>query len=162
MPKQVVGAYGYKVTSINDPKYGLSKFTSNEIKVIYDKVTEGGATSNSVTPGQSVTVWFKVVYEYNIEQFNNSPECSLSVNGELATWSASNQRWEIQVTSSEANVKSFRVTGIQDMKYQLTSFTDAANPVSVEWKQAGIPSYPLGSLILAMLLAAALLKLRRS
>ena len=61
--KRAVGRYGYKVASINDPKYGLEAFTTNEVYCIFDRIKE---TFNFETtyPG-SIRVTVKLEYLYD-------------------------------------------------------------------------------------------------
>ena len=47
--KGAVGKYGYKVASINDPKYGLEAFTSNEVYCIFDRIKETFNFENNIS-----------------------------------------------------------------------------------------------------------------
>ena len=153
--KNTVGAYWYYPSSISDPLYNLTGYLSNPVKIIYDriKVIDGGISSSSVTVNQPVTVWFKAVYEYDNEPFNDS-KGDLLVNGEEMKWSTANQRWEKEFTSSQAKKLTFEVSGVHDHKYNLNAINTASKTISVEWTSAGIPGYPLLGIAAGFLLAA--------
>ena len=58
-----VGVRGYKVTSIDDDKYGLTAFTTNEVYVIFDRMN-ASYQIETVTPG-TVQMMVNVVFEYD-------------------------------------------------------------------------------------------------
>ena len=73
------------------------------------------------------------------------------INGEDATWSEDN-RWML-IVSSEAPAKiSYSVTGITDDQYGLSSYQSDVADLEVDWKNAGIPGYPLISILTALVL----------
>ena len=119
------------------------------------KMVDCGASSNSVEVNKPVVVWYKAVYEHDGEEFNGD-EGTLEVNDVTMTWSPTNERWEAEFTSSEPKTVTFKVTGVQDNVYGLTSYSEAASQPRVEWRQAGIPGYPTGSILLGVILAVAL------
>ncbi|MEM2982840.1 MAG: hypothetical protein QXH17_06715 [Candidatus Bathyarchaeia archaeon] len=61
--KSVVGKYWYTVSSIEDPKYGLTVFSSNEVYCIFDRINSQ-VKIEAQTPGVTqVTVYLN--YEYD-------------------------------------------------------------------------------------------------
>ena len=154
----IVGSFSYSVQGISDPLYGLKAFSGNEVKCIWDrvKIIDSGVTSASVSVNQPVTVWFKAVYEYDQELFDGS-KGTLKVNDALLTWSSPNQRWEKELTSSDPKTVTFKVSELKETRYGLTSFFDSSKALTVEWKQSGIPSYPIESLVYGVLLVLMIL-----
>jgi len=150
-----VGDFTYSVQSITDPLYGLTAFTCNNVTCIWDrvKIVDGGVSSEVAKPGEIVTVWFKVMYEYDSEVFDGSKGV-LYVNGEPMEWSSNNQRWEKEYVSEQPEAITLSVTGIKDEKYGLTVYNDAVGPLSVEWKKPGIPGFPYESIMLGLVLGA--------
>jgi len=141
-----------QVESISDSLYGLSEYTSTSVDCIWDtvKVTERGVSESSVSVDETVEVWFKAEYAYDSKPFTGN-DGTLFINGEEATWLEDN-RWILTV-SSEAPAKiSYSVTGITDDQYGLSSYQSDVADVEVEWKNAGIPGYPLVSILTALVL----------
>jgi len=62
------------------------------------------------------------------------------------------RKWILSVFSDDPITVSYGVTGIIDDQYGLSSYqSDIAN-IEVEWKNAGIPGYPLISILTALVL----------
>jgi len=71
--KNVVGKYGYKVVSISDPTYGLTTFITNEVYVIFDKVTVTlSAVDDTVAVGSTASITKTVVYQYDGAEFDGT------------------------------------------------------------------------------------------
>ena len=87
-------------------------------------------------------------------------EGELFINGESASWSSSNSRWELNVSSSNPATKTYSVSSIDDDQFDLIVFSSDVTDVDVEWKQAGIPSFPLESIVTALVLLGFYLRTR--
>jgi len=73
LTKNIVGKYGYKVALITDPVYGLTKFTTNEVYVIFDKVTVTlSAVDGTIEVGSTATVTQTAVYQYDGTDFDGT------------------------------------------------------------------------------------------
>ena len=134
-PKEDVGRYDYRVIGILDSRDRLCKSVSNDFEVILDRVVivEGGVSRSSTSVGEAETVWFKAVYEYDSEVFDGSKGV-LYVNGEPMEWSFERGRWEREYASDAPQRVSFRITGVEDEKYGLTTIKNAVALPTVEWK----------------------------
>lgn len=152
-PKNDVGKYNVLVESINDPLYGLTSFTQNDVTCIWDrvKVKEGGVSNSETAVKKSEKVWFKAEYEYNSEVFDSSKGI-LFMNDEPMEWSTTSMRWEKEYISDKPQTLSFEVTGIQDDKYGLKKFNDSVGSLSIEWKQQGIPGFSYESILLGLVI----------
>ena len=150
-----VGKYTYNVSGVSDPIYGITQYQSNDVTCILDrmKIIDGGVSNSESKVKESETVWFKAVYEYDDEVFDGS-KGTLEINGESGQWSETNQRWELMYTPDEPTSMTFEVTGIIDETYGLTSLNDIAGKQTIEWKSAGIPGFPIGAILLGILLSA--------
>jgi len=153
-----IGKHEIKVESINDPLFGLTTFTQNEVKCIWDriKIVGGGVSQESTIVKNSETVWFKAEYEYDSEIFDGSKGV-LYVNGEPLEWSSATSRWEKEYVSDKPQTISFEVTGVQDERYGLSTFDDMVGSLSIQWKQQGIPGFPHESIILGIMVGILLL-----
>jgi hypothetical protein len=102
--KNAVGKYGYKVSSISDPVYGLTAFSTNEVCVIWDKVTFTlSAAKSRVSVGSVAQISATAVYA-----FDNSPfKGSYSLNDTL-----------VKTSICKCG---YKVSGIVDELYGLTS-----------------------------------------
>jgi len=159
--RDMVGIITYNVSGVNCN--GITSFNQMvpSPSIIYDRVriVEGGVSGKSVSVNQPVIVWYKAVYEYDSEVFDGS-KGTLSVNGEPATWSSANQRWEKTYTENVARKQSFKVSAVTDSKYGLTKFTDVTITIDAEWVQTGISGYPYESIIIGVILVIIILILR--
>ncbi len=65
LTKNTVGKYGYTVTSISDPTYGITKFESNSVHCIFDKVTITlSASDDPVNVGSAANITWTATYQY--------------------------------------------------------------------------------------------------
>ncbi|TET79062.1 MAG: hypothetical protein E3J41_02920 [Candidatus Cloacimonadota bacterium] len=153
-----VGDFSYSVESIDDTKFGLTVFVSENATCIWDrvKITEGGVSKTETTVKRTETVWFRAEYEYDSEPFEGQ-DGLLYLNDEPMEWSPSNQRWESDFSSDSPETLTFKITGIQDDTYDLTIFDDTVGEQSIEWKQAGIPGFPFHSVLLGVLIGLIIL-----
>jgi len=156
-----VGVFTYTVEGIIDPQYSLTAFSSNEVTCIWDrvKIVEGGVSKESTSVGNTETVWFKAVYEYDNEVFDSSKGV-LYVNDEPIEFSSTNNRWEKTATSEKPVIKSFEITGVEDNKYGLTALNDVVGSLSIQWRSKGIPGFPYESIVLGVALGILLLWMR--
>lgn len=134
LTKATVGRYGFTTQSIADSLYGLTSFTSNEVYCIWDrvKVVEGGVSNALTNINQNETVWFRAVYEYDNVTFDNT-KGTLYVNGTAMAWSSSNNRWEKSFSFDTEGLRTFKVSGVSDTQYDLTSINDEAGAQSITW-----------------------------
>jgi hypothetical protein len=117
---------GYKVSRIVDELYGLTAFDTNEVSIIFDKVVvvEGGVGEEFAEVGKPVIVWFKAVYAYDGKTFDNA-EGTVYVDGELATWSEGNERWEyVHAEGGPGSRATFKVTAVSDTFNNPITFED--------------------------------------
>jgi len=65
LTKNSVGKYGYTVASISDSTYGITKFESNSVHCIFDKVTITLSVSDDpVTVGSAANITWTATYQY--------------------------------------------------------------------------------------------------
>ena len=129
-----VGRRGYTISSINDPTYGLTVFRSTAVSCIWDriKIVNGGVTNNSTYITQIETVWFRAVYEYDNVVFDSS-KGALYVNDSAMTWLAKNNRWEHDFMFEIPGARTFVVSKVSDIQYNLTTLKDMVGPQSIVW-----------------------------
>jgi hypothetical protein len=131
---QRVGKVVYNVSKIVDKKYGFTRFDSNVVSTIYDriKVISGGTSNQIATVNKPVTVWFKAQYEYDNSTFDGSSG-TLYVNGLPMKWSDPGQRWERFFNSSQLEKLTFNVTRVDDTRFGLSTINVQSSPISSEW-----------------------------
>jgi hypothetical protein len=161
----------YGVESINDNKYGLTKFVSNKVECIWDKVKiiQGGVTSELTKTGNIESVWFKAIYEYDGKEFTGVPLADnssnkLFVNGVPMIWSSFEKTWKYSTKLDDNGTLTFKVTGIEDISYKLTKYVDAVGLQSITWEKPFIET-PLGMLsvvtVLALIIAGVIFVIRK-
>lgn len=108
-----VGKKEWNVTSVNCGGITTYVQTADNPSITWDRIIiiDGGLTKDSIAQGETVTVWFKAVYEYENTTFNNG---TLYVNGSALTWSTINNRWEYNFTATTPGTQSFIITGAAD------------------------------------------------
>jgi micrococcal nuclease len=139
--KDGIGKALFTTVSIEDTTYGLTTITRNQAEIIWDrvKITQGGVSNQLTKAGNTETVWFKAVYEYDNSSFTGEPLIygdvnKVFVNGVPMSWSSSERMWKYS-TKLDDNGKLNFVTGIEDMRYKLTNFVDVAGPQSITWEK---------------------------
>lgn len=130
-----VGQYNITAVSISDQRYNLTAFTSNTLSLIFDsiRIVDGGSSKQTANVRDTETVWFRAVYEYDGKGFTGEDDI-LYVNNKSMTWSPIDSRWEYGATSNEAGVAEFKVTGVDDETYGLTSIENDFGSVFVLWE----------------------------
>lgn len=148
-----VGKASYSISSIEDEKYGLTKFISNSVDCIWDrvKITVGGVTNSHATTGSTESVWFKAAYEYDGEEFS-ADKGQVFVNNTPMVWSESDRTWRYNAKLDVADELTFEVSGIEDTQYKLTTFIDAVGPQTITWEKPFLET-PAGIASIAAVLA---------
>ncbi|MEM2889629.1 MAG: PQQ-binding-like beta-propeller repeat protein [Candidatus Bathyarchaeia archaeon] len=119
-----VTAISWVVTAVNCN--GVSRYFQMApiASVIWDRIIilEGGVTPQTANVGEWVTVWFKVVYEYDNENFYGK----LLVNGSKTQYSSADERWHLYYKATTPGTFTFEVTSIQDERYGLKTIKNVA------------------------------------
>ncbi len=120
----VVDGKTWMVTGVNCSGITAYMQTAPTPSVIWDqiKIVDGGVTNESIMAGETATVWFRAIYEYDSVFFEDT-DGVLYVNGSEMSWSTNN-RWEYDYTASILGQKAFTVTGVSDSLYNLTAIND--------------------------------------
>jgi len=131
-----VGRATITVANIFDQEYGLNSFTSNSVYCIWDriKIVEGEVNKETSKVGDMETVWFKVVYEFDEEEFTDQ-DGVIYVNNIPMSWSSHDRRWKYSTTLDEPGSIVFEITGIDDNKYGLSVIKDTVGPLTIEWER---------------------------
>ena len=139
-------------TSITDPEYDLTSFTSNTIQQTWDHITitETGTTNPNPSPGESTIYWARAIYQYDSKPFNETTGTLYTDNNPM-TWSTENNRWEHQYQQNQETTITPQITEVHDNLHGLTKIQDTTNPITIQYKSSGIPGYPLQSIILAVI-----------
>jgi hypothetical protein len=121
-----VGKQEWTVSSVNCSGVTTYVQTASNPSIVWDRIliVDGGLTRNSITQGETVTAWFKAVYEYDNTTFDNTNASSLYVNGSASSWSTPNNRWEYNFTATTPGTDTFIITGASDSLYGLTAIHD--------------------------------------
>ena len=69
---------------------------------------------------------------------------------------ARNSRWKKEVKSDSPTTKIFEVTGVQDDLHGITAFIDAVDPLSIQWRQHGMPGFSYRSIIIGVIVGTLL------
>ena len=133
-----VGQLNWTVTGVQCGD--VTSFSQNaaDPAIIWDRVAVygGGASPERVGPLVNSTVWFKARYSYDSTAVDGDAG-QISVNGTEMIWSASNSRWELNVSRREAGNVTYVVTNVSEVVYGLSGYTDSAGLVTVyftgEW-----------------------------
>jgi len=127
-----VGKQEWAVTAVNCGGVTAYTQTTPNPTIIWDQIqiTNGGTTKESVTLGETATIWFQAQYEYDNKIFDNTNGI-LYVNGLPMTWSATNNRWEYDYTPTTPGTKTFTISAVLDNSYGLTAINDIAGPQTI-------------------------------
>lgn len=156
--KDAVGKYYFTASGITDSKYGLTKFQSNVVACVWDriKIIGGGTSQQTALVGNSEQVWFIAIYEYdnmllkgpngtlflNTYVINQSSRgWQLGTSNEPMEWSAQNDRWEKSYTFGTQGSRRFTVSKVEDNVYNLTAINDVVGPSDVTWLSSGWSSF---------------------
>ena len=127
-----VGYMSWSITGVNCSGISTYVQTASSPSIVWDQIeiSEGGVTKQSPTLGETTVVWFKALYEYDDQVFNDARGI-LYINGSQATWSTTNNRWEYSLVATTIGTTSYTVSGVNDAPYGLTSIDDRAGPQTV-------------------------------
>ena len=104
LTQTTTGKYTYRAVAISDEKYGLSKFETNEVEVIFDRIVINLSAPPRVQVGKTAPISYTAHYEYDGEKFS----------GKII--------FNRDVSSSRIERVSFTVSEIIDDLYGLRSF----------------------------------------
>lgn len=122
LTKNIVGKYGYKVALITDPVYGLAKFTTNEVYVIFDKVTVTlSAVDGTIEVGSTATVTQTAVYQYDGTDFDGT----ITLNDTLTKSTVGTYYYTTQSISGDTH----GITEFESNTIPIT-FVDTTTPVA--------------------------------
>ncbi len=130
-----VDKHSYKILSIQDD-YGITEFESNTIDCIWDKIIiyDGGVSSNQSRIGNNERIWIKTKYAYDDKEFSGN-DGSVFINWLKCEWSDEEKLWYIDVSSNEVGDAEYFVTNIIDDKYNLSSFSQKINKLTINWTE---------------------------
>jgi hypothetical protein len=147
-------ASAWAVNAVNCSGVTAYTQTADIQTIIWDKImiVDGGLTKNSIAQGETVTVWFKAVYEYDNTTFNTGV---LYVNGSALTWSMADNRWEYSFTAASLGTVSFRITGATDSLYGITAINDTTGAKTLTVvDQPGLTAPILYGIVAIIIIAA--------
>jgi hypothetical protein len=127
-----VGKEKWIVTGVNCNGVTTYIQTAQNPSIIWDQIqiVDGGITKESALLGETVTIWFKALYEYDNGVFKDTNGV-LAVNGSAMSWSIANNRWEHNYSATTIGTKAFRISGVSDHSYNLTVINDTIGAQSV-------------------------------
>jgi hypothetical protein len=124
------------LASVSENAYGITALnpsaSSKTISVIWDRIriTDGGTTKETLTLGETATIWFKATYEYDETTFT-SANGTLYLNGTQMTWSTTNTRWEYTYTATTTGTATFTVSAVSDSSQGLTTINDVVGTQTI-------------------------------
>jgi len=86
------------------------------------KIVDGGVTKESVMVGETTTIWFRAIYEYD-DVFFEDKNGVLYINRSEMSWSKAS-RWEFNYTATAHGLNAFIITGVSDSLYGLAVIND--------------------------------------
>jgi streptogramin lyase len=138
-----VGKTTLHVESVTGCLHDLTVFSNNQVDVIKDRIriTEGGISNEVTRTGNVESVWFKAVYEYDGEEFTDEPsedsaQNKIYVNGTPLLWNNDDKTWKYYTTLEDEGTLTFEVTGVEDNRFNLSSFIDDVGPQSISWENS--------------------------
>jgi hypothetical protein len=139
LAKDAVGKYGYEVSSISDALYGLTVFDTDAFEVIFDRieVVDYGISDDRCDVGTTQTIWVKVRYDYDDEEFD-STNGDLSIGDMPAAWDSINNRWYVSPSRDSVGKNDYLTpSSVNDATHGLTVIADQAI-VSVIWDEVEV------------------------
>jgi hypothetical protein len=120
------------VTGVNCNGITTYTQTAPTPSIIWDqiKITEGDITKEFLMLGESVTIWFRAVYEYDNSLFSNT-NGTIYLNENTMTWSDVNNRWEYTYATNTTGTVAFAVSAIFDSSQDLTTINDAVGAKTI-------------------------------
>jgi parallel beta-helix repeat protein len=140
-----VGRYPINASSVDDYNYHLTAFRCNTVWCVWDEIEiiAGGVSSSRLNVGQTGTVWYVAVYEYENKLFKGA-NGTLYTNGIPLTWSSVSEVWTGNYARTCALTEAFRVTGVKDNVHNLTRTKDNVGPLEITWgPKFWLPSFGL-------------------
>jgi hypothetical protein len=127
-----VGKDVWIITGVNCNGVTTYMQTAQSPSIVWDqiKIIEGDTTKESLTLGETATIWFKAIYEYDNTVFT-SANGILYLNGSAMTWSATNTRWEYTCTATAIGTATFTISGVYDESHGLTMINDTVGAQSI-------------------------------
>jgi hypothetical protein len=127
-----VGKDVWIITGVNCNGVTTYMQTAQAPSIVWDqiKIIEGDTTKESLTLGETATIWFKAIYEYDNAVFT-SANGILYLNGSAMTWSATNTRWEYTCTATAIGTATFTISGVYDESHGLTTINDTVGAQSI-------------------------------
>jgi len=117
-----VGRHEYEVIEIDDYKYGLTRFSSNTLDIIWDRIHIQLETEHErINIGEEATITWTGYYEYDSSSANEIVEISLN----------SEEFHRDAVESIE-----YEVIAVEDPLYGLSSYS--TNPLKVIWDSVDV------------------------
>jgi hypothetical protein len=95
------------------------------------------ASDQSVPVNTHVIIWFKARYDYDNASYTNQSSSTLSINGTLATYNATGNYWQLNLTQSVVGNYTYLVSAISDGVYGLTVISDVVGGVTIEFTPPG-------------------------
>lgn len=122
----------WSVTGVNCSGITLFIQTALNPSIVWDriKIVEGGATTESIVVGETVTIWYRAIYEFDEATFSGAMG-DLYLNGTQIVWSPSHVRWELNHTASIHGLRVFAVTKVFDSSYDLSVIEDAVGAQTI-------------------------------
>jgi hypothetical protein len=127
-----IGADRWVITGVNCSGITTYTQTSQTPSIIWDRIRicAGGITQRSLMQGQTTTIWFKALYEYDNQTFDSS-HGAIYLNSSAMNWSTSETRWESTFATGDVGTTTFTISAVHDDFYNLTLVDDAIGPQTV-------------------------------
>jgi len=124
------------LASVDGNTHGITALnpsaSDKTISVIWDRIriTDGGTTRETLTLGETATIWFKAKYEFDETTFT-SANGTLYLNGNQMTWSTTNTRWEHTYTANTIGTATFMISTVFDSSQGLTTINDTVGAKTI-------------------------------
>ena len=148
---------------MTDNVYNLTATKSNSVDCVWDrvKIVQGGVASPRSKTGEVVGVWFKAVYEYDLEEFTGDVNADgginkIFLNGVPMVWFSTDRIWRYDAKSDFGGNFTYIITGVEDTRYKLSTYVNAAGPRFIIWEKPFFET-PLGVLSIMLFIAATIL-----